>query len=140
MVVCTLALLPECGRNFDLHTTLRYALGNDERVSLWGPYWIDRELYVRALRQIALLESGRVRYKAVDAGYCSDCVSNCIHAISSIAEGHRLRIASPLWGRAASYFITWELEPWIIDCDQDKFKWVSTALGLDWYPIIHRDL
>jgi hypothetical protein len=140
LIVRTRALLPECGRNFDLHATTRYALANDERVSLWGPYQIDPELYGRALKQIDLLESGQVRYKAVDTGYRSDRVSNCIHAVSSIAEGHRLRIASPLWGQTASYFVTRELQPWIIDCDQRKFEWVGTALGLDWYPIIYRDL
>jgi hypothetical protein len=140
MIVRTRALLPECGRNFDLHTTIRYALGNDERVSMWGPYVIEPDLYGRALRQIELLESGRVGYKAIDTGYRSDNVSNCIHAVSSITEGYRLRVVSPLWGEPASYFITRELEPWVIDCDERKFTWVSSALGLDWYPIIHREL
>jgi hypothetical protein len=139
-VVRAWALLPECGRNFDLHTTLRDALDCDERVSMWGPYPIDRDLYCRALKQIHLLASGRVRYKAIDTGYCSDDVSNCIHAISSITEGYRLLIATPLWGESASYFITREFEPWFLDDDQQSYKWVSSALGLDWYPIIHRDL
>jgi hypothetical protein len=140
LIIRTRALHPECGHNFDLHPTVRYVLHNDERVSMWGPYSIDRELYCRALRQVGLLESGEVRYKAVDAGYPSDRVSNCIHAVSSITEGYRLRVLSPGWGEPASYFITRELEPWIVDCDQHKYKWVSTALGLDCYPIIHRDL
>ena len=61
-----------------------------------GPYRIDAELYCRAVRQVALLESGQVLYKANDVGYPSDRVSNCIHAVSSISEGYRLRVASPL--------------------------------------------
>src|SRR5262249_30845823 len=64
LVIRTLALCPECGRNLELHETLRYALGSGERVSLWGPYLIDAELYRGALRQAALLDSGRVLYKA----------------------------------------------------------------------------
>jgi hypothetical protein len=139
MTVRTWALLAECGRNFDLHTTLRYVLANDERVSMWGPYQIDADLYGRALKQIALLESGEVKYKAIDTGRHSDRVSNCIHAISSIVEGYRLCVASPWWGEPASYTITRKLMPWVVDPDQRKFQWVGTWLGLDGYPIIHRD-
>jgi hypothetical protein len=135
--VRTCALLPEEGNNFDLHTTLRYAYGNRERVSLWGPYQIDPDLYERALRQIALLESGKVLYKAVDVGFRSDHVSNCIHACSSIAEGYRLRVASPGWGQMASYAIVKRYQPWVID-EQQTHDWVASALGLDEYPIIYR--
>src|SRR5947209_18198000 len=87
-----LACRPEYGHNFGLHETLRYALDNGDRVSLWGPYRIDRDLYYRALDQIALLESGDVLYKAIDAAYATDSVSNCIHAVSSIVDGHRLSV------------------------------------------------
>jgi hypothetical protein len=45
------ALSPECGANLDLATTLRYASANGERISLWGPYQIDRALYLRAWAQ-----------------------------------------------------------------------------------------
>src|SRR5262245_2010897 len=81
LLIRTLALWPECGRNLNLHETLRYVLNSDERVSMWGPYHIDAELYRRALRQVALLESGSVLYKASDLGYYSDEVSNCVHAV-----------------------------------------------------------
>src|SRR5262245_910358 len=81
LVIRTLALWPECGRNLGLHETLRYVLGNEARVSLWGPYRIDAALYRRALRQAALLGSGEVLYKANDMGYFSDDVSNCVHAL-----------------------------------------------------------
>src|SRR4051794_711542 len=37
MNVRPLAALPECGHNFDLHTTLRGVLSTGQRVSLWGP-------------------------------------------------------------------------------------------------------
>src|SRR5436190_7899254 len=67
MKVRTFALLPECGNNFELHTTIRWCLGNDMRVSLWGAYRICPELYWLAVKQVGLLGSGRVRYKANDA-------------------------------------------------------------------------
>src|SRR4051794_244283 len=133
------ALRPEPGVNLGLHETIRYALGNGERISLWGPYRIDRELYCLALSQIRLLESGQVRYKAVDTGHHSDRVSNCIHALSSIAEGYRLRVISPAWGETASYAVLRRLLPWVLD-GACTYPWVASRLGLDAYPLIRRPL
>jgi len=45
-----LALHPECGRNFGLEETIRVAQGFGARVTLWGPYRIEPELYERRLR------------------------------------------------------------------------------------------
>src|SRR5947209_1956930 len=103
--VRTYALLPECGHNYGLRETIQYSLCEKERISLWGAYLICPELFYRAVRQYELLNSGRVRYKAIDSGFPSDKVSNCMHAISSISDGYRLRIASPGWGQMASFSI-----------------------------------
>jgi hypothetical protein len=137
LVIRTLALLPECGRNLDLHETLRYVLANDERVSLWGPYRIDAALYRGALRQAAVLESGCVLYKANDLGYYSDDVCNCVHAVSSLADGYRLRFGIPGWGETASYRVLEELLPWVLDRER-VYPWVGCALGLGRHPIIYR--
>jgi hypothetical protein len=92
--VRTCALLPECGHNFGLHETLDNVLRNDDRVSLWGgPYRIDKELYDNARRQVGVLESGEVRYKAVDSGYPADRVSNCIPRREHLRRG--LLVAHP---------------------------------------------
>jgi hypothetical protein len=139
LVIRTWALEPECGHNFGLHETLRYALANGERVSLWGPYQICPELYALALKQIRLLESGTVLYKANDSWHRTDRVSNCIHAVSATVEGSRLRVASPGWGETASYAVLRRMLPWVVDCDR-VHPWVGSALGLDAYPIIYRDL
>ncbi len=132
------ALLPEPGHNFGLLESLQVAAEDHQRTSLWGPYQIDPDLYNRALQQIQLLQSGQVRYKAVDTGWSTDRVSNCIHAVSSIAEGHRLRVLSPGWGETASFAVLRRFQPWIIDQDR-KHPWVASALQLDGYPIIYRD-
>jgi hypothetical protein len=138
MKVRVWALHPECGHNFELHETIRWCLCNDMRVSVWGAYRICPELYYRALRRKANLESGQIDYKANDFGYESDDVTNCIHAISTIVEGPRFRIGSPGWGETASYYILKEMEPWVLQpgCTH---PWVGSALGLDQYPIIYRD-
>jgi hypothetical protein len=137
MEIRSLALLPECGRNFDLYTTLRFARDTCQRVSLWGPYQIDPDLYRRAADQFARLQSGQILYKADDVAYGNDCVSNCIHAVGSITGGPRLRVLPPGWGDTASYFIVLEFMPWIIDPDHTH-DWVASALGLDNYPIAYR--
>jgi hypothetical protein len=132
------ACLPEAGTNFDLYTTIGWALDNCTRVSMWGPYEICEDLYCRALEQIDLLESGQVRYKAVDTGYKSNRVSNCIHAVSSLAGGYRLRVVSPEWGDTASWYLTRRLDRWYIN-PEEKHLWISSALGLDQYPIVYRE-
>jgi hypothetical protein len=131
------ALFPEPGRNYELHETFNFAYCTEQRVSMWGPYCIDRELYCRAVNRKAELDSGHIRYKANDFGYRSNRVTNCIHAVSTIAQGPRLRVASPGWGESASYFVLKEFEPWIIS--KDPVPWVGSALDLDKYPIIYRD-
>jgi hypothetical protein len=138
LVIRAWAIRPEYGHNLGLHETLRHASDNGERVSLWGPYRIDKDLYDRALEQIDLLESGNVLYKAIDAGYSTDSVSNCIHAVSSIVDGHRLRVLSPGWGELAGFYIKERFEPWIVD-EERTYDWVARALGLEKYPITYRD-
>jgi len=136
--VRTRALLPECGHNFGLHETIDYALANDERVSVWGPYRIDKELYDNARRQIGVLERGEVRYKAVDSGRRTDKVSNCIHAVSDCAQRGRLRILSPGFGQTASWTVTQRFRPFILDT-RETHEWVYSYLGLEEYPIYRRD-
>ena len=138
LVVRTRAFLPESGKNFDLDTTLRYALCNKERVSLWGPYEIRPDLYCRALKQIDRLDSGKLKYKANDTAFPASRVSNCIHAVSEVVERPLLIVLSPGWGEVASYMVLLRLRPWIRD-EATQHYWVSSALGLDQYPIIYRE-
>ena len=138
LIIRTRSLLPECGHNFGLHETIKYALKNDERISVWGPYRIDQKLYDNARRQIGVLESGEVRFKPVDTGYPTDRVSNCIHAVSSCADGYRLRILSPGFGDTASWAVTKRFRPFIFNTDETH-EWVYSYLGLQDYPIHRRD-
>jgi hypothetical protein len=139
LAVRTLALLPERGRNFDLDTTIRFHMDNDTRVSMWGPYRIDPDLYCRALKEIALLQSGEVQYKTADHFRFSDHVCNCCHAISALADGQKFILGSRGWGDSASEFILKEkLKPWVIDPDR-SCPWVASAIGLDRYPISRRE-
>ena len=136
--VRTRALLPECGHNFGLHETLRYVLSEGEHVSMWGPYRIDEELYNGAVRQLGVLESGQVRYKAIDSGRPTDRVSNCIHAVSSVGDGYRVRVLSPWFGETASWIVLQRFRPHIINKDETH-EWVYAYLDLACCPILRHD-
>jgi hypothetical protein len=124
----------EPGVNLPLHDTLRFVLGNGERVALWGPYRIEPKLYERSLRQADRLNSGRERYKAVDLGYRVWGVSNCIHAISAVPSPHRpLHAYIPAYGHPASRLIALRLRPFFEG--GETHPWVADALGLGGYPI-----
>lgn len=138
LAVRILAIVPERGRNFDLNTTIRFHLDQQARVSMWGPYRIEPDLYCRALKQIALLESGEVKYKTSDGLNFSDRVSNCCHALSALADGPKYILGSPGWGDGASvYILDNKFSPWIVG--QNTHPWVAIALGLDRYPIVFRN-
>jgi hypothetical protein len=132
-----LAHKPEVGRNFGLHETIRLAQANRARVSLWGPYPIKAELYARAVKRVAELEGGTVRYKALDFCYPADRVSNCVRAVSALADGPSVRVPSPGWGEVAGYAVLLRLRPWVVE--ETPQHWVGAALGLGEYPIIYRE-
>jgi hypothetical protein len=134
-----LHLRPEPGVNLDLHGTLCLAQAHGETVTGWGPFRIQEELYDRAVRQIAHLESGAVRYKAIDTGFPTEQTSNCIHALSDLNGHGRLRLASPAWGHFASSVIAQRFRPYIVD-DGMIYPEVAATLGLDAYGVECRDL
>jgi hypothetical protein len=138
LVIRVQAICAETGHNFGLHETIRFLQDQGERLSLWGPYLIEPELFERAMRRKARLESGSIRYKADDAFRNDSRVSNCIHAVSAVAEGPRLVVLEPGYGEMASYVVLRKLTRWIIDPNTPHYQ-VSSALGLDQYPIIYRD-
>jgi hypothetical protein len=132
-------LRSECGINLDLHSTLRWAREDDQRISLWGPYQIQKELFDRALGQIVHLQSGTVTYKAVVTGFPPDRVSNCSHAVGDLVPDSRTHLGVRSWGDSASYFVTLSLAPWIID-SRRTHDWILPRLGLADCPLIRRGL
>ena len=132
------ALLPEPGQNLGLDATFQWALATGQRLSLWGPYQIDRSLYERAMHQIAVLESGQVQYKMIDTGFPVSRVSNCIHAVGTLAGSHYLEAVNRSFGETASYHVLRRFEPWIIDSCR-KHSWILDRMGLRGYPVIERD-
>jgi hypothetical protein len=118
-------LLPEEGINLEFLPTLKWARGLDTNVSAWGPYSIKKDLYDRALKQKARLESGAVRYKAIDlkALLNREQNTNCIHAVSDIA-GDAVLATGTAYGEAASGMVVRHLQPWIIN-PGETHDWVN---------------
>lgn len=137
--VCLFRLSPEPGANLSLETSLEWALSVQARISMWGPYQIQPELFDKALVQKTRLESGAIQYKVFDVGYRHHIASSCIHGVCDID-----RERGPLWtwfryGESASRSIAFFFLPWMIDPHQNH-PWVGDRLGLAKYPIIHRQL
>lgn len=118
------------GRNIGLEESLQLAVANKDRVYLWGPFQIEKELYDRAVAQEALLRSGVVRYRALDLDSGATRISNCVHALSALARcSDERQLARLRWGKPASQEIVRSLRPWIIEPEQTH-PWLLTALGV----------
>jgi hypothetical protein len=121
---------PEPGTNLDLESSLHWAESRNCRVSMWGPYQIDKELYNRAIKQEARLNSGMVLYKAIDRRFRPGTASNCIHAVSDLDIDHGLLHSGQGRGDRASQQVAQHLKRWMIDPEQTH-DWVASRLGPD---------
>ncbi len=118
-------LRPECGVNLPVADTFAYCRMKGMRVSCWGPYRIEPELFDIIKCQAAKLESGRVLYKPTDNFYHSDVAANCYHAIWRPIAPHK-KYTGPFncgdvsGGITVRLFTPWLIEPctthdWLLD-------------------------
>ena len=140
--VRALRLWAQQGVNLDLGTTLAYVLQR-ERVSEWGPFQISPRLYYRALQRKAELESGSVKYKAIDPNFGPRAryVSDCIHAITDIDPEYDRSYYREVrrFGEAASHWLAYQFvsRGRFINLGEN-LDWINQRLGLCNYPIVHR--
>jgi hypothetical protein len=135
----------EPGVNLDLYETLDHTLGQRQLVSEWGPFQISQRLFEGALERKTLLESGAIRYKAVDPNFGPrvKSISNCIHAITDMDPEYGRFYYWELrrFGKEASHFAAHQVlhrSPEINP--EENLDWIEERLGLYQYPIIHRPL
>ena len=129
---------PEPGVNLDLESSLRWAASKNLRVSMWGPYQINKELYDRAVEQETRLNSGLVLYKAIDRRFRPGTASNCIHAVADLDMDNGLLHSGQGRGDAASRQVAQHLNRWIINPEQTH-TWVAGRLGLKGQPVYRAD-
>jgi hypothetical protein len=133
-------LWPERGVNLDLHSTIRMVLKNHEEISQWGPYELRKESYEKGMALIRRLNSGAVRYRAIDGVSRSRNISNCFHAISDLdPEYGRRRFSLLLAGeRVTEEIIERVHERGVVISRSPLGDWLDHRLGLDAYPIVQR--
>jgi hypothetical protein len=134
--VRVLAAHPEPGVNLDLYASIDTVLADRERITMWGPFVATKLIYDRAAAQVARLESGTVRYRAID-GSQDLTIDDCIHAVADIdpvfGRNHYplVRIGKP-----ASRYIAKQIKT-RTPFDEDLYdnRWLITRFGLERYPI-----
>jgi hypothetical protein len=151
--VHTISWLPDClrihtwdlrvdrGVNLDLGRTMQQISSQGQRISLWGPYEIDPDLYCHFLAQQAFLQSGQVGYQAIDdlgeAALCGNGM-NCVHAIADSDD----RFGDPAWlcGAETGEFLVRHLEAeGALIHSERVHDWLLPQLGLIDFPIVRRN-
>jgi hypothetical protein len=124
----------EPGVNLSLRGSLRLAASLDETISMWGPFEIKKELYDRALKQIEVLESGKLQYKALDVRFRPETAINCIHAVSDLDTDQGLLDTGAACGDEASRMVANHLRRWMVK-PETTHTWLIKRLGLEDYAI-----
>jgi hypothetical protein len=131
---------PERGVNLDLYQTLQTIYASRQEVTLWGPFVLPPDVYQKSLRVKEFLESGQMKYRAIDGG-ANRLIDDCIHAVAAVdpvfGKQHYPLIRV---GKPASRFIAREVMVQTIEddhIDQTRYEasWLIPRLGLDRYPI-----
>jgi hypothetical protein len=110
--VRSLRLRAQQGVNLDLESTFAHVLSEGQRVSEWGPFQISQLLYDLALMRNSELESGSVRYKAIDPNFGPRAryISDCIHGISDLDPDYGRSYYREVrrFGEAASHWLAYQ--------------------------------
>ena len=138
-----LKLRPDVGRNFSNDETMRYVLGNGECIALWGPYELNptiaEEVYEKAIKQIARLNSGCILYKAIDpdSGPNAGRIIDCIHAVSDLdGLSRRLRYNEfQNFGWDGGLVIVRSLVNANRLDPNLRHEWIAAALGVNHYCV-----
>jgi hypothetical protein len=138
-----LRLSVEPGVNLGLHESMVYAIGNGERVSMWGPYECRPSFYRRFLIQKAFVESGRIGYQCDDN--CGEAArtgdgSCCNHAVTDMDPEYGRENYPLIWfGDPASEHVVNRLhERGSLLHPEVEHDWLIEALGLNAYCIVRR--
>ena len=119
----------EEGANVELQRTIAWAKSDGLCVSLLGPYRIDKCLYDRSVERFHQLESGAMRYKAADFGRDKDRVTNCTHALTTIAPTAGPTVLQPGWGNSSGHYVVRTYRHNILDSAATDC-WLLDVLGV----------
>jgi hypothetical protein len=129
LVIDPLRLKPEPGVNLDLAASLKFAKSHEARVTMWGPFLVQKKAYDLALKRIEFLNSGKIAYVVLDRRFRGGEASNCIHAVSDLDIEQPLLATGAAHGEASSELVLRHLERWIVPSKQDP-GWLVDRLDL----------
>jgi hypothetical protein len=130
----------EPGVNLSLKASLDLSKSLETRISMWGPFQIQKELYDRALRQEAKLNRRGTLWKAADGAFRQQGEAvNCFHAVSDIDTDRGLLETGTAHGDAATEMVAQHLRRWVVDPERTH-DWVADRLGLKKYSITQRKM
>lgn len=126
----------EKGRNYPLDESLSEPAEDGRQITMWGPIEIKAELFERAKKRVADLESGRILYKAFDEFQRkTGLVTNCEHAVSDIDhDAGYLHTGTGHGNRGSRMVVRHLAKRWAIK-PQVTHDWLIPRLHLDEYPI-----
>ncbi len=128
---------PRVGVNLDLHFSMQHYESRGCRISMSGPFEMDREIYEKAKVRRDVLESGSVGYSPIDHRRRPK-MADCIHAMSGVDVEPGLLRTRSAHGDIASYFVLEHLSRWLIH-PETTYPQLISRLGLDQYCIRSRD-
>lgn len=134
-ILCTILFCkPQTGKNYSLHETMLIGTTSGRKVRWWGPYEINEELFQRAVKRVEFLNSGKVRYKALDDGFRGPAkfnspggASNCVHAVSDIGGDMNQGLN---WGYSGSQKVVKHLRQFIKKDATAEADWLIIKLGV----------
>lgn len=135
----TWQLSVEPGTNFRFDETIRWTLTKHrQRISVWGPYEADPQLYARFVTRKTQLESGALGYQCLDflgeAAVRRNGV-NCVHALAPIQGPMSGDIMQPYGDASGRYFADNLQRRGAIGPYVPTNDWLLLALGLDQVPL-----
>jgi len=131
---------PVEGKNWSLEDTLAIMASHNSHISVWGPYEVEASRWDKAQEHRNYLESGAVRYRAVDSFNLNREIVNCVHAVTYAHPVLQtriqpvIRVGEPGTSRLAALYLragSWPGYP-------ETHDWILTAIGVDQYPNLYR--
>ena len=77
-----LRLRPVRARTGRFEDTLAIMASHNGHISVWGPYEVGAARWEKAQEHLNYLESGDVRYRAIDSFNLNQEIINCVHAVT----------------------------------------------------------
>jgi hypothetical protein len=130
------------GKNHTLEQTVKLGVNVKNAVGMWGPYEITKDGFDLGVRRKALLDEGKIRYRADDRLYRKNRVAiNCFHAMAGLTElfpnGGLFGTGFKMWGlngtarvlieyKKQASFKGFLLEP--VDVKKDRYGFVYAPM------------